>query len=239
MLEQYEKIDRFLTVCNDLIGGKFILADNRISELLKLVAGSKQLTDLFSAVTERFDYTEAKASYLRFPASKGAAHGIAYMPSERTEALAFVFCLLVEIDSGALKLNDFLLRYFYEDGSYTASYALFAERMLRPFRDIVSGCFPQIEKAKKRMAEERQREGSVLEQISTCVITERARIANLTLSDGEKAAGELMLSEMLLAVGREDAQELRALVCGYAYYLRANNAENENSEALFALARSL
>ncbi len=239
MEERYVKIERFLTVCNELIGGKFILADTKIGELLKIVASSNELTDLFSAVTERFDYVEAKNAYLRFPAYKGSAHGAAYLPAERGDLLAFVFCLLVDFDSGTMRLNDFLLRYFYEDGSYTASYAIFVDRMIRPFRDIVSGCFPQLGSKTRQIQEELQKENTILEALSQRVSVERARISELALSQDDSVAADAMLSAIIVVIGRADLDEIRALLCGYSYFLRAVNADAEDCCEMFALAEQL
>lgn len=238
MEQAFAKIDRFFTACDDLITGKFILADSKIGELLKSVASSKELTELFSAVTENFDYNAAKKAYLRFPAEKGAAHGAAFLPVERGDVLAFVFCLLVEFDAGSIRFNDFLLRYFYEDGSYTASYALFADRMIRPFRDIVRDCFPAAGKRGQTLRMER-REDEIFAAVSERVSVERNRIAAIPASEEDREAGDLILAEMYAAAGRGDAQELRALLCGYGYYLRGIRAEDVSSEELFAVAAKL
>ena len=238
MDERLTAINGFLTACDELINGTYVLADVKISEVLKSIAGSKDLTDLFSAVTERFDYPKAKQLCLRFPAAKGAAHGAAFLPSERGEVLAFVFCLLVEFDGGAVRLNDFLLRYFYDDGSYTASFSLFADRMLRPFRDIVAGCFPEACRAGNAFRY-LEKEGSAMEAIASRVNAELSRLAGLQLSEPDRKAGGSILSEMLAAAGRLDTQEVKALACGYFYFLRAVGAGGEEAEALFSLVNGL
>ncbi len=239
MDERIEKITRFLSVCDELVYGKYILADTKIGELLKIIATSRELTDLFSAVTEQFDFIEAKKSYLRFPAHKGAAHGAAFLPFERGDLLAFVFCLLVEFDSGAVRLNDFLLRYFYEDGSYTASYAIFADRMMRPFRDIISGCFPQVSNKSFAFEKKRQKEGEILQVLSTRLTVERARLNSLIKSAEDLKNGELIVCELLAAIGREDLNEIRALSCGYRYFLKSLNFLDESREEIFALIKQI
>lgn len=139
MEEKYEKIRRFLDACDGLIAGTYREADVGISQVLRCLAESEDLKGLFNAVTEEFDYAQSRSFYLRdLPNGKGTV----YLPSGRVDALAFVFCLLAEIDSGVVKFRDFLLRYFYVDGSFTASYALFADRIIRPFRDIVREAYP-------------------------------------------------------------------------------------------------
>ncbi len=139
MEDKLEAIGRFLSACDAVITGTYRDAGARISEVLKRLAESEDLTELFNAVTEEFDYAAMKSFYLRETAG---GRGRAYLPAGRVDALAFVFCLLAEIDSGKIRFNEFLLRYFYVDGSYTASFSLFAERIMTPFRDIVREAYP-------------------------------------------------------------------------------------------------
>lgn len=141
-MSNYEKVEQFMAAVNELVDGKFMTADTTMTEILRRIAASRELTELFTAVVKGYDYARARRTYLRFPAEKGSAHGVAYLPTERSEILAFVFCLFVEFDAGSMQFGDFLLRYFYVDGSYTASYALFADRIVRPFRDIVRDAYP-------------------------------------------------------------------------------------------------
>ena len=139
MEERFERIRRFLDACDGLVSGTYREAEVGISQVLRCLAESEELKGLFNAVTEEFDYSSSRSFYLR---ENQGGRGAAYLPTGRVDALAFVFCLLAEIDSGVVRFGDFLLRYFYVDGSYTASYALFADRIIRPFRDIVREAYP-------------------------------------------------------------------------------------------------
>lgn len=232
------QIVRFLNACEDLITAKFILADSKIGEILKAVAASPELTRLFGAVTEGFRYAEVKKALLRFPAEPHGSHGAAYLPADRREILAFVFCLLVEFDGGSMNFNDFLLRYFYEDGSYTASYALFVGRMICPFRDIVRDCYPHVGRAGEVRYLER-REDDICGLLGEKFSVERARLKGLSLSKEDAVAGEMMLAELYAAAGRRDKAELKALLCGYLYYLGAVGGANANSNEIFRLAAEL
>ena len=60
MQDKYAQMQRFFTACDELISGKYILADNKISEVLKAIAASEELTWRFPAVTERVGYPAAK-----------------------------------------------------------------------------------------------------------------------------------------------------------------------------------
>lgn len=87
MQDKYARIQRFFTACDELISGKYILADNKISELLKSIAASNELTTLFSAVTKGFDYHAAKQRYLKYPLTPNGTRGAAYLPGIGRRAL--------------------------------------------------------------------------------------------------------------------------------------------------------
>ncbi|MBR7186402.1 MAG: hypothetical protein IKD43_02815 [Clostridia bacterium] len=236
MKERYKRIERFLNACTQLAEGKYNAADSTISEMLAAIAESRDLTGLFTAVTYGFDYAKAKQRYLRFPAEKGAAHGTAYLPSERDEVLAFVFCVLVELDGGAMRLGDFLLRYFYVDGSYTASYIAFADRMVRPFMNIVRDCFPKVS---RNVAGGVQSREEIFSKLAVCVASEQARLATFALREEEEAAATILLTELSFAAKRQDVAETSALLTGYKYFLRYFAGESEESTELFALGEEL
>ena len=80
MQDKYAQMQRFFTACDELISGKYILADNKIGEVLRAIAASEELTGLFSAVTERFDYPTAKQAYLKYPAEPGGTRGAVSPP---------------------------------------------------------------------------------------------------------------------------------------------------------------
>lgn len=238
MEEKIEKIERFIGVCDELVTGSYLAAESKISEALKGIAGSRELTNLFAAVTDGYDYPAAKRAFLRTPAERGQARVAAYLPAERQEILAYVFCLFVELDAGTLRLNDFLLRYFYVDGSYTASYSVFAERMVKPFRDIVKECFPACGR-RGQIALQRKKREDALARFAESIPVERRRIEARELREEEREAAALLFGELSAAAGRRDVTEIRALLSGYKYFLRYIGGEGAESAAFFALAEAL
>jgi len=233
----FEQLERFFQACDSMMNEKYMFADAKAAEILKSIAESRALTDLFTAVTERFDYPAAKKAYLKFPAAAGAAHGAAYLPKDRGEIIAFVFCILVDIDAGRIRFNDFLLRYFYEDGSYTASFALFAERMIRPFRDIVKECFPDIEARRNRLEEFRRKQEELLGAIADRSARERVRISTLSLPERDMLAGMAILDELSSEAVKKNTTAVRALTQGYRYFLAALSLDGD--EELISLGERL
>lgn len=227
MATNFEQLERFFNACDAFMAEKYMVADAKITEILKAIAESRALTDLFSAVTERFDYPAAKKAYLRFPEHKGSPHGVAYLPKDRGEVLAFVFCLLVDVDAGRIRFNDFLLRYFYEDGSYTASFALFSERMLRPFREIVKECFPDVDARRSRLEEAKRKRDEKFGAVSDGATGERVRLNTLALAPADKEAGSAILLELAAAADEQNAPRVKALTHAYRYFLMALSLEGD------------
>ena len=89
MTDKIERIRRFLSVCDELIEGSYMNAEGKISEALKHIAGCRELTNLFAAVTDGYDYPAAKRAYLRPRTGSGTAGRVgAFLPSERQDVLA-------------------------------------------------------------------------------------------------------------------------------------------------------
>ena len=239
MEEKYVRIARFLESCTSLMQCDYRMAGGKIREILRGIAASGELTALFTAVTKGFDYTAARRIYLR-PAS-GGTHGTAYLPVARKDILAFVFCLLVEFDAGTMKLEEFLLRYFYVDGSYTAGFLIFTDRVVKPFRDIVADCFPEIragehgEERGEREHEEGRQEAFA--PAAALIEAERGRIAALDLGEEGRAASELIFAGLSQAAAEGDVALFSAVLAGYKYFLRYFGIGEQ--PALFSFAASL
>ena len=232
MSERITKIERFLTACTALAAGKYAGAEAKISEILASIAASDDLTQLFTAVTQDFDYLSAKKNFLREPQT-GAAHGTAYLPAQRSDLLAFVFCLFVEIDSKAVSLGELLSRYFYVDGSTTASFALFAARVVKPFRDIVRDCYPAANAAEQEAKEQRE---EALEKLLSLLPLEQERLEEFPLRDTDRGSSKIILDGAMNALSAGDCANARAILAGYRYFV---GAENELSTQIFEFAQLL
>lgn len=232
MTDRMQRIETFFSACTDLADGKYAEAERHISAALAAIAASEDLTGLFTAVTQNYDYVSAKRNFLRLPAD-GASHGSAYLPAERSDLLAFVFCLFVELDSGTMQLGDLLSRHFYVDGSYTASFTLFAQRVVRPFRDIVRDCYPAVR------GTEAAAKSDVFEKLAALIPLERKRVFALSLRDADRQAAGDLLGGLASAAVRREGDGVKAILAGYRYFLRFLGAENELSAQIFALAARL
>jgi hypothetical protein len=138
-----KQITDFLDKCNELKNCKFIMATTKIKDLLKSIVNSSELYELFTTVTSKFDYLEAKRKCFVDVYDGVVNRSFISLPDTVGERLAFIFCLLVEFDRDTINFNSFLQRYFSEDGSYYASYHAFCDTIIFSLEQMIKDIFAQ------------------------------------------------------------------------------------------------
>lgn len=127
-------LGEFLSACESLKNCKYVLAESKIAALLKSIADNKQLYSMFAASLYGFDYSKTFGSCVN--------NGTFVLPTEPKKAIALVFRILMDIDSGKIELRNFLEAYFYSP-MINESYARFCLEIITPFRSYCSDLFAQ------------------------------------------------------------------------------------------------
>ncbi len=237
MKDGERQIKDFLEKCGQLRRCKFIMATTHIKEVLTAIAASETLYGLFAEVTKDFDYISAKRSCLSVSGEGFAQRWKVVLPAQPADRLAFVFCLLAEFDRGTMNLNDFLQRYFPEDGSYSSSFRSFCNAVIAPFEEIVRQLAEDDEDVSAEAVQnaadpERARD---ITAFSLILARERDVISASAMSASDKGDGLAMLDglEDALKGGRTGAAE--AILRGYDYYSACHGGFSRLTEQLAAL----
>ena len=135
--EELSKIAQFIASCDDMINGKFILADVKITKVLNMIAGSEELYRYISECMVGFDFVK---EYHRAEVKNSLNGGIFAVPQEPNKLVAFVFCVLVECDAKRLDFYNFINENFGRE-SKSEAYKNFANELLIPFKEIISSHF--------------------------------------------------------------------------------------------------
>ena len=216
-----EQVTAFLEKCGELKTCKFIMATTKIKDLLKCIVNSPELYGLFDAVTKNFNYVEQKTRCLVTTDNGVIRKSQVVLPQTVGQRLAFIFCLLVEFDRGTLNFNDFLSKYFREDGSYFAGYRAFCENIIVALEDVIKQVFREqlSEEWSMNDARANTRRAGLLNTISLSIEAEKRFIYGSLVPEEEKENAYKILDALSDAVKYGDENAIDALICGYNYFV--------------------
>ena len=137
---QYTDIEKnnlknFFTACNEMINGRFILSDIKISKILNSIANSNVLYDLFAKAMVDFNY---KTEFRNAKVTNKTNGGYFVLPDDENRIIALVFCFLIDVDNSRINLQNFINENFYSADGYNISYSNFALNVLVPFKNSVA-----------------------------------------------------------------------------------------------------
>jgi len=132
--EERENIVGFFNACNEMIEGRFILSDTKVSNILKSLVKSETLYKLYSDCMHGFKFNRT----LDFcKASNPNNGGYFLMPQEYSDVVAFVTCLLLVVDKRNINLQSFVTDNFYSSDGYNISYNNFALTVLVEYKNAI------------------------------------------------------------------------------------------------------
>ncbi len=209
----------FMARCDDLIHSKFILAETKISELLKSISVSEELCLLFKQVTEAFSYARAKEVYIAAAPDGSINKKVLILPEDLEEQIAFIFCLLVDFDTGEMDFNKFLQEFFYADGSYTEGYTAFVNQLIKPFKNAVRQALKNknIEVNQYDTPAERDERSALLKELRATVVRLRKTVGRLVEDADSRYGMATLLHAMCDMLSREDYKTFKTLLIGYTF----------------------
>lgn len=149
MMEQQEKaVNLFVCACNDMIRSNFILAKSKLAVVFKTIAASEEIKKFFEEVVDGYQFKMAKTKCFSSTFDGRRLKQIILLPENPREKVAFLFCLLVEINKDKIDIvidkisfDAFLMRFFGSEGDFEKSYIAFCEQIMIPFRNTVYDAF--------------------------------------------------------------------------------------------------
>ncbi len=154
MITTHESIDIFKEKIDELVNAKHLFAERKISEVLKVIAGSRMLYELFEYVTRGFDYKTFKS--VCFISGGGVK-----LPKKDEDLLALCFLLLVGIDGGTESLDELCDAYFPAGGSAQGKFAEFVVSVVIPFALTTEKVAEKIMNADEETADGKADEESI------------------------------------------------------------------------------
>ena len=233
-----------IIACNDLIDCKVLFTEDKIQKILEEIASSSEVYNLIADCLSVFNRDK---EFDRVFNISGVGKGNFVMPKEEAKIIAFVFCLLVDINSGKINYDKLIARYFLSETG-EKDYKAFMGKVIVPFRNLISEAFGDpvnvttveaIENMEENVPEEDQEveqerklgenRFSFTDQEALNKTFETARaiaeqIYNL-LEEERKIREDLIdsrniLNSIVIACDKKDFEMLDSLVDGLKYSIR-------------------
>ena len=198
------KIKNFFDACNEMIQGRFILSDIKISKILKAIANSEVLYNLFAEVLSDFKFKE---EFENAKTPNKVNGGYFAVPEEDEKIVALVFCILLEVDNQKMNLQNFVNDYFYSPEGYNISYSNFSLSVLVPFKNAVLnllGCNEDGTPIKEEEEEVEPEEEEIEEEPDH---KQKILFANLKMS-----LNELLSVIVKSKISYEEKEELKIII---------------------------
>ena len=235
-MEIKEQVLSFFEKCDELKNCKFIMATTKLKDILKCIVNCPDLYKLFADVTRDFNYPYVRSKCLITAGDGMYRRSYCIMPQSLEQKLGFAFCLLVEFDQEVIDFNEFICRYFPEDGSYFASYHAFCDTVILGMRDAVAEVFK--EELKKPLVHSGEQapnpaKAGLISAINLAISEEMQFLSTRkSVAEEDKAGGLEILTQLLEAVKANNLLLINALLCGYNYFVLYNRCVSEGFSAL-------
>ena len=132
MSSRAKTIEDFKTACDEIISAPYILSTVKISNMMKIIAQSRMLYEIFEYALKDFDYRETRRTYFIKPDNPEDVGKFLLPPDDRV-FLALAFSVLYSIDTKEEDLMSLLGNYFYAD-DLNSAYNNFIIQFLKPFK---------------------------------------------------------------------------------------------------------
>ena len=98
---EQKNLKNFFLACNEMINGRFILSDIKIAKILNSIANSGVLYDLFAKCMVDFNY---RTEFRNAKVTNKTNGGYFVLPNDEEKIIALVFCFLIDVDSGVIRI---------------------------------------------------------------------------------------------------------------------------------------
>lgn len=216
-----QSIEAFSRAMDELTGTTYLLAEKKITAVLKTVAVSQPLMELFSYCSEGFDYDTEKRKYF----VKGDnIEGKFLLPPDSRAIIALCFCLLYKIDSKEVDYLKFLSDYFCSS-DLSLAYKRFCAELLKPFKvETLSAAGAMISggKAEPRVVGKRPTEKPALSFSDAALIKDllkssRGVILQYKIEPDLKADLMTLYDNFDSALFESDSDRIKVAFLGYKY----------------------
>lgn len=203
-------LKQFNLMCDEMLDGKYILLDVKLSNILKSIDESANLLGIVNncVVENPIDMQKfiEKAAEIK-------------LSSDNKEIVSFCYNLIKFLANQGANFYDFLTKFFgYEEiGDSSSSFKKFAIEVVLPFKEAINCLYNEI-----YSNEENVNTILIFNNIKTLAISELENIEKYNLKPIVQEELSFILKSFILCCERQESILLKTLMISLEYFCKAN-----------------
>ncbi len=230
-----EAVAAFTAQCDEFIGSKLIMSNQKIRMLLKCMAYYDELRGIVDDCKYNFDY---EAEYSRAIVNLGTVT-VFRLPSSARKKIALTVCLLLDFDEPRRDFVKFI-QDFYRAEDKNDSYVGFINGIIAPFKEAMLQLLSEDEKDETEIRDDKQIEvnAAIAEQTDYYIKTQIEVVKNSKLDTDTRKDIIYMLDYFVIVLNMRDAQLIKAYWIGLKNTLVYNKMFGKNAQGLEDVIKS-
>lgn len=224
-----EAVAAFTAQCDEFIGSKLIMSNQKIRMLLKCLAYYEELRSVVEDCKFNFDY---ESEYSRAIVNLGTAT-VFRLPKSPRKKVALAVCLLLDFDEARRDFVKFI-QDFYREEDKNDSYAGFINGIIAPFKEAMLYLLSDEGGNADELRDEKQIEvnAAISEQAEYYIKTQMEAVKESKLDASDRKDIIFMLDNFAALLNMRDAQLIKAYWIGLKNILWTHKLFGKNARGL-------
>ena len=216
----------FNKICDEFIAGKYILADIKISSVLKTIAEQEKIRNIVASCTDRYDFNSA---YKKAVTEDKKGGKTLILPTDDASLVAFIFGLLYRMDNKTIDLYNFLTDFFHEDNAEAGKeFINFTNDIIVPFKKAINNIYS----SRHIVVDSNDYQTNYFNKIMSTIQLIIKNADSYRLKMNEKEEFTILLNSLNIACEKNDKKQVFALMIGIDYFTKVNKRSRPAYQAL-------
>lgn len=207
-----QELKQFNTACDEFVLGKYILADMKISSILKLITENEKLTNIVNSCLLDYDFN---AEYKKYAISNEYESRFT-LPVEDKEVIGFVYNLLYKFQTKTMNFYEFITKFFAEETANEKTFIEFAKMVIIPFKTAINNLYTK----RHILVETNDYKNNIYNKIMSTIKLILKSIDNYKLNMNQKEEFTMMLNSLYYASEKNDRKLVYSLMIGLDYFTK-------------------
>lgn len=208
------ELKQFMLACDEFIKGKYIVADTKISAILKAIAYSEKIKNIISNCLFDFDFDKA------FKLAAGSEDEVKFeLPEEITKVVAFCFTILFKIDCKEINFYDFISKHFKQENEFSnKEFEAFSKKVVIPFKDAIEKLYTNTH----ILVDSEEYKNNIYNKIILQIKLIKKTLGQYKLKNINEEEFNILLDSFLSACDKNDKQQVFAFLIAVDYFTQTH-----------------